>query len=191
MVKPAPVDHQIHPLLAERWSPRAFSPDPVPRDQLLQLFEAARWAPSSYNEQPWRYIVATKDNSEHFEKVLSCLVEFNQQWARQAPVLAISIASKTFQKNGKPNRHALHDVGAASAMLSIQATALGLFVHQMAGIDIEKIRQEFALNEDEEPVAGLAIGKAGDSETLPEKFREGESKPRTRKPLSEVVWFGV
>ena len=98
------------------------------------LFEAARWAASSYNEQPWRYIVATKENPGEFERLLSCLVEGNQPWAKEAPVLALGCAALKFAANDKPNAVALHDLGQASAALSVEATARGLFVHQMAGI---------------------------------------------------------
>src|SRR5579872_15138 len=117
----------IHELIAKRWSPYCFAPDPVPLGDLRALFEAATWAASSYNEQPWRYIVATKDNGEEFAKLLSCLVEGNQAWAKEAPVLALGCASLKFAHNGKPNAAALHDLGQASATLSLEATARGLY----------------------------------------------------------------
>ncbi|MCK4656779.1 MAG: nitroreductase family protein, partial [candidate division Zixibacteria bacterium] len=101
-IKLAQTDHPVHELVAKRWSPYAYSDKPVSADDLRSLFEAARWAPSSYNEQPWFYIVGTKDDPEQYEKVLSCLVEMNQQWAKAAPVLALGVASSTFKRNGKP-----------------------------------------------------------------------------------------
>lgn len=97
------------------------------------MLEAARWAPSCYNEQPWRFLVATKDDPEQFEKLLGCLFAMNQEWARSAPMLMITVARSTFTQGGKPNRHALHDVGQAIAQLTVQARAQGLYVHQMAG----------------------------------------------------------
>src|SRR2546426_12655667 len=109
-----------------------------PQDVLRSIFEAARWAPSSSNEQPWAYLVATRDDKDSFERMLSVLVEFNANWARSAPVLAIAVAKLTFAKNDAPNRNALYDTGAATALLSVEATARGLAGHQMAGFDPEK-----------------------------------------------------
>jgi len=123
MKKPAPSDFPVHELVRERWSPRAFADKPVPQDVLRSIFEAARWAPSSFNEQPWAYIVATKDDKENFEKMLSVLVDFNVQWAKSAPVLALAVAKLAFANNNAPNRNAQYDTGAATALLSVEATA--------------------------------------------------------------------
>ena len=139
MEKPAPTDHPIEEILRRRWSPRAFSDRIVEPEKLQSLWEAARWAASSFNEQPWYFIVATKQKLEEHARLLSCLVEKNQQWARLAPVLMVSIAKLNFEKTGKPNRHAFHDVGLAMGNMLVQATALGLFVHQMAGFSPEKV----------------------------------------------------
>ena len=142
--KEASPDHPIHELLAKRWSPYAFADRPVSDDDLRSLFEAARWAASSYNEQPWRYIVATKADPEEFERLLSCLVEGNQAWAKAAPVLALGCTSLNFALNGKPNAAAQHDLGLASASLTLEATARGLFVHQMIGILPDRVRELYA-----------------------------------------------
>lgn len=190
MQKPAPSDFPVHELIRERWSPRAFADKPVPQDVLRSIFEAARWAPSSNNEQPWAYIVAPKDDKESFGKMLSVLVEFNAQWARSAPVLALAVAKLTFAKNNAPNRNAYYDTGAASALLSVEATAQGLAVHQMAGFDPEKARQVFGIPPGWEPIAALAIGYRGDPASLPPPLKDRELAPRTRKPIAEFVMAG-
>jgi nitroreductase len=190
MHKPAATDVSLHELIRNRWSPRAFSEEPVGPEVLRSLFEAARWAPSSNNEQPWAYMVAAKDDPENFAKMLSVLVEFNANWAKHAPVLALSVAHLKAQRDAKPNRVALHDVGSASAQLTLEANARGLQVHQMAGFDADKARQTFAIPADWEPVAAMAIGYPGNPESLPEKLRERELAPRTRKPLGEFVMSG-
>jgi nitroreductase len=188
MEKPAPAEHSIADVIRRRWSPRAFSPRPVEREQLLSLLEAARWAASSSNEQPWSYIVAAKEDAAEFEKMLSCLVPANQIWAKHAPVLMLSMVKNIFSRNNTPNRVALHDVGAASAQLTAEATSIGLFVHQMGGIELGRIKVLYALPDNHEPVAAIAIGYPGDPNTLDDKLRERESAPRTRKPLSEFVF---
>jgi nitroreductase len=190
MQKPAPSDFPVHELIRERWSPRAFADKPVPQDVLRSIFEAARWAPSSNNEQPWAYIVATKEHKENFEKMLSVLVEFNAGWAKSASVVALAVARLTFAKNNTPNRNAQYDTGAASALLSMEATAHGLAVHQMAGFDPEKARQVFGIPPGWEPIAALAIGYQGDPASLPPPLKDREIAPRTRKPIAEFVMAG-
>jgi len=187
--RPAETRTPIHDLIAHRWSPRAFDSRPVEPEKLRSLFEAARWAASSYNAQPWYFIVGTRDDPETYNRVLQSFVEFNQGWAKQAPVLALSVARTKFD-DGRPNRHAFHDVGQAAANLSLQAEALGLSVHQMAGIDPEKARKLFNIPADYEPVAGFAIGYAGDPQSLPDELRQRELAPRQRKPLDSFVFSG-
>jgi nitroreductase len=189
MQKPAPTNFPVHNLIRERWSPRAFASKSVEPAVLASLFEAARWAPSSNNEQPWAYLVATKDDTENFAKTLRVLVEFNAAWAKEAAVLMIAVSRLNFQ-NGTPNRNAFYDTGAATALLSVEATARGLAVHQMAGFDHDKAKKVFEIPEDCEPIAAIAIGYPGDPNSLPEKLRDREVAPRTRKPLSEFVMSG-
>jgi nitroreductase len=177
-------------LLRHRWSPRAFADRPVEPEKLCSVLEAARWAPSSYNEQPWSFIVATQGDAAEFDRLLACLVEFNQPWARLAPVLMLSVARMNFCRAGRANRHALHDVGLAVGNLVVQATALGLYAHQMAGIHIERARELYSIPAGYEPVAGIALGYLGDPSSLPERLRERESAPRCRKPQAEFVFSG-
>jgi nitroreductase len=188
MSRSTPVDHPIHDLLARRWSPRAFSDQPVDAGTIQRLFEAARWSPSSFNEQPWAFFVATKDQPEAYAKLLSCLIDFNQSWARTAPVLVITAAHLTFERNGQANSHAYHDVGQAMAQLTVQATAEGLFVHQMAGIKPPHARMVLKLPEGWDPVSAAAIGYLGDPAMLPEELRKRESAERVRKPQASFVF---
>lgn len=190
-LKQARPDHPIHELIARRWSPYGFSDRPVAAADLQSLFEAARWAASSYNEQPWSYLVATRDRPAEFERLLSCLVEANQEWAKAAGVLALGCTSLVFTKNGKPNPAAIHDLGLASASLTLEATARGLFVHQMIGILPDRARELYRIPETVQPLTALAIGYPADPRTLPEKFRERDQAVRTRKPLAEFVFAGT
>lgn len=186
--KKASPDHPIHDLLAARWSPYAFDDRAIPDADLCSVFEAARWAPSSYNEQPWSYIVAKRENREEFQALLSCLVEGNQVWAKAAPVLALGIVRLRFIRNDKPNRAAIHDLGLAAGNLLVEATARGLYVHQMVGIVPEKAHDVYKIPEGSEAWTGLAIGYRGDANRLPEPLRERDLAPRQRKPLQEFVF---
>jgi nitroreductase len=190
MSNPAPTHVPLNDIVRNRWSPRAFADKPVAPEVLRSLFEAARWAPSSSNEQPWAYIVATKENSADFAKMLSVLVEFNAGWAKNAAVVVLSVAHLKALKGDAPNHLALHDVGSASAQLTFEANSRGLLVHQMAGYDADKARQVFAIPQDWAPVAAMAIGYPGDPQSLPEKLREREVATRVRKPLAEFVMTG-
>jgi nitroreductase len=187
-IKQAKPDHPIQPALADRWSPYVFSDKPVSREDILSIFEAARWAPSSYNDQPWSYIVATKDNREQFERLLSCLVEGNQAWAKNVPVLALGVASLRFKVNGKDNRAAVHDLGLAAGNICCEATARGLHVHQMIGILPDRARELYQIPEGHEAWTAIAIGYLGDSSKLPDALKQRDMAERTRKPLAEFVF---
>jgi nitroreductase len=191
MQKLADTTYPIEPLLKQRWSPRAFAARPVEIDKLLSLWEAARWSASCANQQPWYFLVATKENKTEYARLLSCLRENNQLWASQAPVLMVSVAKLAFDMNGQPNRYAFHDVGLAVANLIVQATALGLYVHQMAGFYPDKVRELYGVPDDFEPVAGIVLGYPGDPATLPEDLQQRELAPRTRKPLEAFVFQGA
>ena len=188
MHKTAHTYYPIHEHLALRWSPRAFADKPVAAETLGSLFEAARWAASCYNEQPWRFLVAHRGQQDEYRKMLSCLVEGNQSWAIQAPVLGLGIAKKTFSLNGKLNKFAHHDLGLATAGLMAQATALGLHVHAMGGILAERAVELYRVPDDFDVLTGFAIGYLGDPDSLDESARASELEPRIRKPLTETVF---
>ena len=187
MEKPAETDHEIHELLKSRWSPRAYSQQPIEEEKLWSLFEAARWSASGGNQQPWAFILISRSDREAHEKLIEILSGRNKLWAKDAPVLVLSVA-KLNPQPGSNNRFAYYDVGQAVAHLSIQASAVGLSVRQMAGFDAEKARHLFQLPEGVEPMTLIAMGYFGDVETLPDELRERELAPRTRKPLAEFVF---
>ncbi len=189
-LNPAPTDHPIHELIAGRWSARAIdSKRPVEPGMIAQLLEAARWAPSCFGDQPWRYLVWDKHrNPEAWESAASVMAEGNQIWARNAPVLLMSLAFGEFRQNQKPNRWAQHDVGAASQNLCLQGLAMGLVVHQMGGFSVKKSREQFNIDENLQPMAMIAVGWPGDAQQLGEDHREAERAPRKRMPLEEFVF---
>ena len=189
-IKKAVTDHPILQVLAERWSPYGFEDRPVLAADLRSLFEAARWAASSYNEQPWNYLVATKEDSQEFGRLLSCLVEANQAWAKAAPVLVLGVVRLRFAKNNQDNRAAVHDLGLASGNLVVEATARGFSVHQMIGILPDKAREVYRIPEHFEAWTALAIGYKADPAKLPDALKERDLAPRQRKPLSEFVFTG-
>ena len=185
--KSAITQYPIHDLLKERWSPRAFSSQAVELEKLLQLFEAARWAPSGSNGQPWNFIFATTAQPDAHARMVDVLGLRNQLWAKDAPVLVLAIAQMERQP-GAPNRYAWYDVGQSVALLSVQATAAGLSVHQMGGFDAEKAREVFGIPQGYEAVTAIAVGYLGDPDRLPDDIRAREREPRRRKPLNEFVF---
>jgi nitroreductase len=188
--KKAVTDYAILPILAERWSPYGFEDRSVSEANLRSLFEATRWAASSYNEQPWNYLVATRENSAEFGRLLSCLVEPNQVWAKAAPVLVLGIVSLRFARNNQDNRAAVHDLGLAAGNLLAEATTRGLSVHQMIGILPDKARELYQIPEHFEAWTALAIGYKADPAKLPDAFKERDMAPRQRKPLNKFVFTG-
>ncbi len=191
--KRAPTTYVIHELMSQRWSPRAFSLQPVEEEKLQRIFEAARWAASSSNVQPWRFLIA-RHGEESFRKLHDCLMDGNKPWTENVPVLLLSVTDTMFPAKGdKPAREnptAKHDLGLAFANLSLQATELGLHLHPMAGFDKEKVKAVFNIPSPYEPVTVTAIGYLADSSTLSESLREREEAPRARKPLKEIVFEG-
>jgi nitroreductase len=186
-IKFGPPQTGVLPIILQRWSPRAFASTAVEPEQLKQLFLAGIWAASSYNEQPWRFVVGVK-GTPTWEKIFQALAEPNQAWAGGAPVLFAAFAKKTFSHNGQENLCAVHDVGAASAMIGLEATALKLYVHGMGGFDRQKLSALLAVSDDFVPVACWALGHLGNPSELPEQLQEREVAVRTRKNLSEVVF---
>lgn len=191
MSNSASPDHPIHELISKRWSPYSYSNRLVPQADLLSIFEAARWAASSFNEQPWRYIVATRDRTDDFERILSCLLEGNRTWAKEAAALALGCIRQTFARNNKPNRVAQHDLGLASASLSLEATSRGVYVHQTAGMIPEKARDVFAIPEGFEAVTALALGYRAEPGTSDPGIVARDERQRNRRPLDEFVFGGT
>ena len=182
----------MHELIKNRRSTRAYSNKPVPAAALTTLFEAARWAPSAMNEQPWRFIYAAKnENPEAYDRLLQCLFEGNSSWASHAPVLILTVAKEGYTNVKSNYAHAWHDVGLATGNMLAQATELELYVHLMAGFSAEKATELFHIPKGFEPVLMAAVGYLGDIEQLPENLKARETAPRTRKPLSELVFSGT
>jgi len=177
----------IEPIL-ERWSPLAFDPKPVEEEKILTMFEAARWAPSSYNEQPWRFIYAQKGDKNR--EVLESLLAEGNSWAKNAGVLVISFAHKTFELNGHPNHHYLHDLGAASAYLVAQLPSLGLVGHQMSGYDAESANEVLGVPPDYGPGSMIAVGYYAGQDGIDAGMKEREDAPRVRKDLHDIVFNG-
>jgi len=188
LLKQAPAVEGVLPLFHSRWSPRSFSDREVSAADLKRVFEPARWAASSYNEQPWRFFVGTR-NSATYKKILDTLISFNQLWAAAAPVLILGVAKTKFSHNDSPNGSALYDLGAASSYLTLQAAALGLATHQMAGFDPNAARKALEIPDDYLIGAVIALGYQGEPGALTnEHMLAQETSPRARKPLSDIVF---
>lgn len=187
MQKPSETQYPIHELLKTRWSPRAFSSQPVEEESLLSLFEAARWSPSGGNTQPWSFIVVNHENQEVHQKLVETMTGQNPAWAKNAPTLVVAIAKLNAQRPAF-NRYAYYDLGQAVAHLNVQASALGLHIHQMGGFDTDKARELLGIPEGYEPMTVIAIGYFGKLDELSTELREREKSPRTRKDLSEFVF---
>lgn len=181
-------DSPVDPAFLDRWSPRAFSPEPLDEESILSLFEAARWAPSAGNEQPWIYLYAT--SPEEHARFLAVLDESNQTWARNAPMIAFVVARLTLARNGRPNRTAQFDTGSSWISLALEARKLGLYAHAMAGFDSNRAHETLAVpREAYEVMAAIAIGRYGYPDQLSE-YNRGREKPSTRKHVSEFVFHG-
>jgi len=185
--KPALTDAPLHDLIRNRWSPRGFDGQALSVDDVTTLLEAARWAPSCYNEQPWRYLVATSDDTEGFARLKGLLMDGNS-WAHQAGALFLGCAKKTFSHDGSPNPYGWYDLGQATLQLTLQAQALGLGVHQMAGFDKGAATEACAIPDDYEPVVMVAVGRNGGADHLNDALKAREGGPRERKDAVDLFF---
>lgn len=188
-MKKTTTEYPINELISKRWSIRAYDSRMIEKEKLLSIFEAARWAASAFNEQPWNFIVTTKQNKSAYNKLYSCINEFNKPWSFNAPVLILTLAKKTFSHNGKENSYAFYDLGQAIANLSLQAASLDIYMHQLAGFSKEKAIEEFSITEDYEPASVIVMGYMGDKSLLQEALLTKEEAPRLRKRVSDFVNF--
>ncbi len=174
-------------LIKKRYSPLAFSAQAVETQIMMACLDAARWAPSAFNEQPWRFLFVHKHETENFEKIASTLVAGNKEWAEDAAVLMLVMAKTTFQHNGKPNPFHLYDTGMAMQGFLIAAMEHDVLVHQMAGFDADKARENFGIAEDIRLISVAAIGYLGETEALPEHLQVRAKRERTRKSVEELL----
>ncbi len=189
-IKLADTSAPVHELIRKRWSPRSFSERLISDEDLRSLLEAARWAASASNEQPWIIFVARRSDPEDFARLFNLLVPGNQAWAGKAAALMLMAARRTSARNGATNQYALHDAGQAFAQLALQAVALGLYVHGMAGFDRGKAVLDLKVPHDYDLGALLAVGYVAPPDQLSDKLRQMEVSKRQRKPLEQIA-FGA
>jgi nitroreductase len=186
MNKRAETSVSLHPLIADRWSPRAFDENAtISAEDVSALFEAARWAPSAFNTQPWKFIVGLRGD-EKFTQISSVLSDFNKQWAPKASALVL-VSALTLRDDGKVNPTALYDTGLAVSHLTFEANHRGYDVHQMSGFDNTEAKTKFQLSDGVDPVACIAIGKRTSPESLSDEIKARELAPRSRKALTDIV----
>jgi len=187
-IKYPQLDYDIHPLIASRWSPRAYSTKQVEPEKLQRIFEAARWSASSSNLQPWYFLVGYKGD-EVYSKIFETLVEFNQLWVINAPVLVLAIA-KISNSKGEPNNYAAYDLGQAVANLSLQAREEGIYTHQMGGFDAVEATRSLEIPLEYKVMVATALGYRGEAEKLHPNLLKLELSPRTRRVVAESVFTG-
>jgi nitroreductase len=175
-------------IIQERWSPYSFSSTPVEEFKLKAMMEAAGCAPSCNNDQPWMFVLATQQDKEVFDDFLGFLVEGNRIWAKYAYALIISMARTKFSYNGMPNRYAFHDTGMAVSNMLLQALTMDVFVHQMGGYSVDKVKKYFNLNDEIEPVAMMAVGYIGDGVSLSPELLKRDEKRRPRKSINDYAF---
>ncbi len=187
MKKTPDIQYPVHNLIKERWSPRAFSTKSVDNGKILSLFESVRWAASSMNEQPWRFIYASKENKDGWDKLFSCLNEWNQNWAKTADVLILTMAKMNYDHKNRPNEHALYDLGLGLGNMTTQATSMGLYMHHMGGYHADKAIEVFGINEPLKPISMIALGYPGDVAQIPNDIAESEYNQQERILVDEFA----
>lgn len=187
-MKPSPsINHPVHSLIRKRWSPRSFADRPVEGDKINSLFEATRWAASSMNEQPWRFIYATKSETDLYNKLFDCLAEGNKTWVKSAPLLIMTLMKPNHAYKNMPNKWAMHDLGLAIGNLTLQATSMDLYIHNIAGFSVNKAKKNFNIPSQFEPVTMIAVGYLGNPDQLPNELKNREVAQQERKQIDELI----
>jgi nitroreductase len=186
-------EYTIDALFLDRWSPRAFTNETMPESDLLKMLEAARWAPSSFNHQPWRFVYALR-GSEHWDRFLSLLIEFNQGWVKSAAALLFVISRTHSGELGSAEQKPIYshsfDAGTAWGFLALQAHLSGYEAHGMTGVHFDKAAEVLGIPDGFRIEAAVAIGKVGDKDQLSDSLRQREV-PSQRKPLSDIAFDGT
>ncbi len=186
MSKVAETEFPVHELIKSRWSPRAYTDEPITQDELYTILEAGTWAPSSMNDQPWRFSWALKSNKEAFDTHMDALLQGNKAWAKHASAIVLIAARNTFKANNVKNPSAKHDIGMATQNMLLQAQALDIYCHVIAGYDREYVDSTFALESPFEPVTFVVFGRLGDPALLEEPFASRELQARERMSFQEL-----
>jgi nitroreductase len=181
--------YDIAPLFVNRWSPRSMTGESLDEDEFMPLFEAAKWAPSSYNNQPWRFLYATR-NSDHWSGYFDLLSDENKTWAKRAAVLVIMVSKTTFDYNGEPSQTHSFDTGAAWQNLALEGASRGLVVHGIGGFDYERAADVLLIPSEYSIEAMAAIGVQESPKALSPEMQEREA-PSDRKPLNDIVSEGA
>jgi nitroreductase len=184
--KTAITQYPVSDSIKNRWSPRSFSGEAISEPALHTIVEAATWAFSAMNEQTWRYMIAQK-GTPLFDQFFDTLFPGNQPWNKQASALILSVAKTNMADGITPNVSAMHDVGAANMLLTLQANSMGIYTHLVGGFDRNKITALLQLEGDVVPVVMIALGSPADAEKLDEPFKTREKAPRSRKPINEII----
>ena len=192
MTKQRKSDYPIHEKFLNRWSPRAFTGEPITQEELLTMLEAARWAASSYNSQPWRFLYALRETAA-WERFLNLLVPFNQSWAKDASALVFLISKSTMRspRSGNEVLSPTHsfDAGTASGYFALQASLMGWYVHGMVGFDANRAFEELSVPKGYTVEAVYAVGRIADPAGLPEELRTRDV-PSDRRSLGELAFEG-
>jgi nitroreductase len=181
---------KLNSLIEKRYSPRAFNSKQLTNNEIRSLFEASRWAASSRNQQPWRFIYATPNQVEEWEKLFDCLIDFNKGWVKTAPFLMLVLAQKIDPLSGKERTNVAYDIGLAMGNFTYQATAMGLYLRNMGGFSTEQVIKNFNIPEIYEPIVMVAAGYLGDEKSLDDQFKVPKDENRERKPLESIIFDG-
>lgn len=167
-------DKPILKELNQRKSVRRFLPKEIEPEKLDALWAAAQWAPSCANKQDWRYYAVTGAARQKLAEVLND----GNHWALKAPLILCVTRDSSIEVKVESREYGMYDTALSAMSLAIEAEHQGLRTHQMAGFKDEPFRRVLHVPEGETPVVVIAVGYEGEEE---------EMRPRTRKPIEEVV----
>ena len=174
-------------VLQDRYAGRSILSDSLPDEAVDTLLEAARLSPSCFNKQPWRFLLLKSDDA--LQKGREVLAEGNRVWAQRAPLLVIGYTKAEDDCQLKDGReYHQFDLGMSVMNLMLAATELGLVARPMAGFRLKKAKELFRLDQDDQPLIMIAVGKPSDDEShLPDHYVGRAKAPRERMEKTEIA----
>ncbi len=162
-------------LVKNRYSARAYKPDPVEDEKLEQVLEAARLAPTAANRQPFQIIVL---HTEGRQDELSDF--YAAKWFTQAPLIlcACAMPDKGWTHAASGKNYTDVDVAIVIDHITLAATSLGLGTCWIAAFNPAAVRKVLGLPDDVEPLILLPLGYPTD-----------QPRAKKRKALSELVRY--
>lgn len=167
---------EFNQVIRIRHSVRNYIEKPVSETDLLQILEAGRLAPTGVNYQPQRLYVV--QSAEGLAKLQLAAKTFGAPVA----ILVCADVNEGWTRSYDGKKITEIDASIVTDHMMLAATDLGLGTVWVCQFRADILREQFDLPDNQVPVNILIIGHTDEA-------RDAEVPRRTRKPLTETVFY--